>query len=865
MHTGEPSTVQRSILTPDQRLRVFISSTLTEMAPERRSARDAIERLRLIPVLFEAGSRPHPPQTLYRAYLDQSHVFVGIYWQSYGWVAPDMLVSGIEDEYLASEGKPSLIYLKTPAPERESRLDGLIHRIEADDRASYRTFASADELGSLLADDLALLLTERFDAGRRSGPSPLGAVKPRPLPVPANPILGRDAELAALADTLGRPDVRLITLTGPGGVGKTRLALATASRASPAFTNGVFFVDLASIRDARDVPAAVASAIGMTYDRSRDLADAVVEVLAPASVLLLLDNFEQVTSAAPFVASVLAACPGVKALVTSRVPLHVRGEHVTPVEPLALPGRDPSLDEVLASDAVRLFASRAQQAKPGFAITRENAPAIAEICTRLDGLPLAIELAAPTIRVFPPALLAQQIRDRMSSFAGEVDAPERQRTLASTIDWSYGLLDGRERRALARLSVFVGGFTLEAAEAVCADPDEPDALERLASLLDKSLVATGQDAAGRPRFRLLETVQAYAEARLRERGETEEAHRRHDSFFAEFSRVAGPELRNSSQREWYLRIAADRPNIQAAEAHAMKRRDFVTGFDLAMSAWIYSMIACENAEKLPLAEALYAEDPPMPDDARAWMLFSVGGLRLMKRGVEPADAVAPLAEAADLWRRLGHRLNEADMETFLGIATMPDRTHFDRALTLYRELDDTWGMAFARFFHGVVSLATGDPTGASTMFRDALRLARTIESDYLIGRTLCMTGFVALATDDRDGAREAFTAAAAELLSVYNRDGLADCLYGFASLSLRAGDAEEAAILVGAADATRERTGYFLSVKLNPAFDAISSGARTALGDVAFRRAHATGMALRTREAVVRAMNRFGSRPASEP
>ena len=174
MHDGEPSADERAILTPDQRLRVFISSTLTELAPERHAARDAVERLRLIPVMFEAGARPHPPRALYRAYLQQSHVFVGVYWQSYGWVAPEAQVSGIEDEYLASEGKPTLLYLKSPAPQREPRLDALLRRVEADGRASYRAFASAEELARLLADDLALLLTERFETARGRGPSPLG-------------------------------------------------------------------------------------------------------------------------------------------------------------------------------------------------------------------------------------------------------------------------------------------------------------------------------------------------------------------------------------------------------------------------------------------------------------------------------------------------------------------------------------------------------------------------------------------------------------------------------------------------------------------------------------------------------------------
>ena len=276
----------RTILTPDQRLRVFVSSTLTELAAERRSARAAIEGLHLIPVMFEIGARPHPPRALYRAYLDQSHVFVGIYGQSYGWVAPDMTVSGVEDEYHASGGKPTLLYVKTPAPDRDPKLSALIDRIEADGRASYRTFSTPDELASMLADDLALLLTERFESGRGRAPSRLGSVKPRPLPIAATALVGREEEVAALAETLRGQEVRLVTLTGPGGVGKTRLAMEAADRAAPAFADGAFFVDLAAVREAADVPAAVASgtqnglrSISSQSNRARSIASVPMRVM----------------------------------------------------------------------------------------------------------------------------------------------------------------------------------------------------------------------------------------------------------------------------------------------------------------------------------------------------------------------------------------------------------------------------------------------------------------------------------------------------------------------------------------------------------------------------------------------------------
>jgi tetratricopeptide (TPR) repeat protein len=270
------------------------------------------------------------------------------------------------------------------------------------------------------------------------------------------------------------------------------------------------------------------------------------------------------------------------------------------------------------------------------------------------------------------------------------------------------------------------------------------------------------------------------------------------------------------------------------------------------------MIASENADKIPILEAVYAQDPPMQTGERAALLFSLGAMRLVERGRDPAEAVPLLTEAADLWRRSGDRLYEADTETFLGLASLPDRAHLERALRLYRELEDVWGNAYVHYWLGTALWIDGDQAGARASLGEAIRLARTIDSDYLIGLALVRSGFVALAQGDHDGARGALGDAANLLLGVYGRDDLADCLYGFAALSLDAGDAEEAAVLLGAADATRERTGYFGSEKFDPAtFEAISCRARTALGEGAFREAHGTGTRLGTREAVVRAMERL--------
>ena len=347
---------------------------------------------------------------------------------------------------------------------------------------SYRFLQSADELGELVSADLAVLLTEHFQQWKGAGPVS-GGLRMRPLPVPLTPIVGRETEIKAVTELFRRDDVRLVTITGPGGVGKTRLALACAQALAPSFPDGVGFVDLAAVSEERDVPATVATAVGVTFERPRPPDEVVVEVLEDRSVLLLLDNFEQVTGAGPFVAALLAACPRLQVLVTSRSPLHVRGEHRVTVSPLVLPAGEPTYNEILASPAVALFEQLGEQVRPGFAVTPANAAAVREICVRLDGLPLAIELIAPAVRLFPPDVLAGRLRAGMGAFAGDVDLPERQRTLEATLEWSYRLLDEQERRMLARLSVFVGGFTLDAVEAVCGGAVEPDPLQRLSGLL----------------------------------------------------------------------------------------------------------------------------------------------------------------------------------------------------------------------------------------------------------------------------------------------------------------------------------------------------------------------------------------------
>src|ERR1700719_2770731 len=297
------------IRTPDQRLRVFVSSTLTELAAERRAVQGAVTRLRLVPVMFELGARPHPPRPVYRAYLAQSQVFVGIYWQSYGWVAPGEQISGLEDEYRLSAALPRLIYVKSPAPERDPRLTQLLARIRDEGEVSYRNCSEPAELQQLVENDLAVLLSERFEM-TRSGAGTADEARPAgALPEPVTLLLGREQESAAVEDLVAGEGVRLVTLTGPGGVGKSRLMVEAARRLGPGFADGARFLQLSSVSAADLVAPAVAAGLGLNTSAGRLTAD-LESYLRPRRLLLALDNFEQVTGAAPLLAELLGATPG---------------------------------------------------------------------------------------------------------------------------------------------------------------------------------------------------------------------------------------------------------------------------------------------------------------------------------------------------------------------------------------------------------------------------------------------------------------------------------------------------------------------------------------------------------------------------
>ena len=849
--------VSPPIRTPDQRVRVFVSSTLRELAAERAAARAAITGLHLTPVMFELGARPHAPRELYRAYLAQSEVFVGIYWQQYGWVAPGEEVSGLEDEYLLSGDRPKLMYMKAAA-QRQPRLAEMLARVEADDQASYKHFDNADDLAELLADDLAVLLTERF---ARLPPAALPpGRRPAALPVPLTPIIGREDETAAVIALLRDPDVHLVTLFGPGGIGKTRLAVEVARQMSatvPVDLDGVSFIDLSAVRDAAGWADAVMAVLGIRPEGTRPVLDLLADRVQGRRLLVVLDNVEQLVAAAPDLGTLLAACPDLTVLVTTRIVLQLRGEHEVALAPLPTPPAGPRADAqaIGQSTAVRLMVARARQVRPDFAVTSDNAAALAELCRRLDGIPLALELAAAQLRLLTPAALLRRLGPGLDLAASAVDTPDRQRTLRATIQWSYSLLGEADRALLARLSLFTGSWTMEAADVVGTVGGDLDAVEQLASLLSQSLILTDESDPAEPRFRMLNTIRAYAREQLAARGEAEATVIRLTRYLVGVVETVRDALQGPDHRSAGERLDRERDEIRSAADWAVQADDAETVGRLLAPLFTYwwsrgllpmTSELAERAALLPSAASL----PPYPSA----LLLGARGISMVMTG-RAAEAEPLLRRTLETATVLGNRRLAAYALLGLGGALVHRAVgeavrRLDDAAGAFREIGDRWGLALTLSTRGQLALLAGDQAAAQSMHEEALAAAEAIDNLHLQAQVLDMLGLDAATAGDTAGARARYAAAAELHIRLLDYEGSSYGLSGFAALALAQGRAPAAARLIGASGYARQLVGTEIWPGMQSMTDDLTAAVAGALGPAAFAAATRAGGRLRLPDAL---------------
>lgn len=806
------------IRTPDRRIRVFVSSTLRELQEERRAARAAIERMRLAPVMFELGARPHPPRALYRSYLAQSDVFVGIYAGSYGWVAPDEEVSGLEDEYnLAPASMPKLIYVKASA-ERDDRLTELIARIQADDTAAYLHFDDSEGLEDQIAGDLATLLAERFAESQRD-PEPdetAGSLVSR-VPVPYTTTIGRERDIAEVRTLLAGAD-RVVSLIGPGGIGKSRLAIEVARATEDLYPDGTYFVGLENVLEPGLLLPTIAYALGIRDNGEAVLEERISRALEGRTVLLVLDNFEQIVDAAPVLVRLFTVAPTACFLVTSRIVLRIRGEQVYDVQalPVPEPGAPATRERALASSAVSLFADRAQAAKPTFRLTEENAGAVMDICRRLEGLPLAIELAAAKVRMLTPQAIAERLSSSLPLLTAAVrDLPERHRTMRATLDWSVSLLPVEHRELLDDLAVFAERFTLDAVEAIGAGrPWDGKALDGVTALVDGSLVKQSE-VDGRPVLSLLAIVREYALGRLKEKGDADRMRAAHADYYTALVRRVSPGLRGSGQREALAELGLELANLRAAVRHLVytdrldDAGDFAWG--LLIFWWIMGLFGGVRVWMLELL----GKETPITQHTRAVAWFFALWGEMWQRPAQ--EVVVGLTECLRLFRESGDedaaamalaarataRVQLADPD----IDTAADE--LVEAVDLLHGLDNAWGEAISEVSLGRIAWLRGRPDDAVAHFERASRVAeasgdlftRSVAGNQ-IGRLLLVRGAV-------DEAETVFVRTLVDSVQLHHEEGVAYGLEGLCAIASARGDGRRAGELSAAAAAIRHRIGVF--------------------------------------------------------
>ncbi|HSH82034.1 MAG TPA: tetratricopeptide repeat protein, partial [Herpetosiphonaceae bacterium] len=689
--------------------------------------------------------------------------------------------------------------------------------------------------------------------------------QPNNLPLQPNPFVGRAREVEAVRQRLMPPEVRLVTLTGVGGTGKTRLALQAAAELLDTFPDGVWFVNLTPIADPTLVVTAIATTLGVRETGGQSLLESVRAYLHDKQLLLLLDNFEQVLPAAGLVAGLLAASKGLKVLVTSRAPLHLQDERQLPVQPLTLPASEQlratggNLAATVSQyEAVRLFSERAQAVKPDFAITNANAPAVAEICARLDGLPLAIELAAARVKLLSPEALLQRLGSRLKVLTGGArDLPARQQTLRNTIEWSYELLDAGERQLFARLAVFLGGRTLEAIEAVCnAEGDlTVDVLDGVASLVDKSLLQQTEGPENQPRLVMLETIHEYAWERLEVSGEGQALRRRHAEYFLELAEMAEAALGGADRQRWLDWLEVEQPNFRAALTWSRTTPDgALVGMRLAAALWRFWETSAYYREGSQWLEEVLERSPDAPPALRL-KAFSGAGTMAWHQG-KYTHATEYHEQALSLAQELGDTpgmvfaLNNLGVQAYEQGDLARSKLLLAESLRHARELGDVMLMTYALTNLGEVARAGKEYNRATAFYEEALANARKVESATVRAVALFNLAEVVRLQEDRGRAAQLYHEALRIAAAGGDKYAVAMCLRGCVSLAVRQENLTKVAVLIGAASALTESTGQALSPQERLAYEPDVVTVREKLGEEVFAAAVMEGQAMGLDQAV---------------
>jgi predicted ATPase/DNA-binding CsgD family transcriptional regulator len=723
------------------------------------------------------------------------------------------------------------------------------------------------------------------------------------LPMPPTRLIGRAAEVAAASAQLRDRDVRLLTLVGPGGVGKTRLALAIADDVSANFSDGVSFVDLSALRDPSHVVPAIAQALDVREIRGQRLADRLRDLLRPRATLLILDNFEQVLDAAPEIGSLLGVCPRLKVLATSRAALRLQWEHLFPVQPLSLVGSgDSPAGQSSVPPAAALFVERARAVLPDFELTPDNRPAIIEICARLDGLPLAIELAAAQIELLAPWALAGRLTRSSGALAsfqilvgGPADLPVRQRTLRSTIEWSYQLLSPSEQVLFRRLSVFAGGCTLDAAIALTTGSESaivvavggvssddsaskdalaesaPEVVEWLSVLVDHSLLVHEIDSSyGLERYRMLETVRELGLELLAASEESELIQQRHAAICGAVADLADEGLIGADQAIWLYWLDHDHENFRVALRWAITREQTALACRLGFGLWrFWGTRGWETEGRRWLKAVLALPVPTEVIGLRQRVAWAAGRLALDQG--DNAEAAVLLTESLALARRLGDQVSIADSLTQLGhVAAAGNdypgaRACHDEALAIRRAISDRRGTAISLSSLGVLARAQGDLVQARLLLEEALVLFRDVHDQFSIAATTGHLVDAAFDANDLSRARTLLVESLDALRALGARFGVARCLERWAALASAQGRLAPAIRLAGAASALRTARGEPLSSAESAQLERMLGPARSALPVDVARQEWALGRAMTMDEAIRFALDlATGAAPPAE-